>query len=80
MTIDERIEFLLRSTESLHTNVHELYNNVHELYTSVHELRGIAQEHTTQLQQDAENIRSLARIAEAHGQRISEIEGNGETS
>lgn len=73
MTIDERLEFLLRSTESLHTNVHELY-------TSVHELRGIAQEHTKQLQQDAENIRSLARIAEAHEQRISDIEGNGETS
>jgi hypothetical protein len=66
MTIDERLEFLLRSTESLHTNVHELY--------------GIVQEHTKQLQQDAENIRSLARIAEAHEQRISEIEGNGETS
>jgi hypothetical protein len=65
MSIDERLEFLLRSTESLHTSVHELY--------------AVAQEHSKQLQQDAENIRSLARIAEAHGQRISDIERSGET-
>ena len=61
MTVDERLEFLLKSTESLHAQVHELY--------------GITQEHTKQLQIDAENIRSLARIAESHERRLSDLEG-----
>ena len=59
MTFDERLEFLFKSTESLHATAQELH--------------AIAQEHTRQLQEqtkqlqiDAENIRSLARIAEVH--------------
>jgi hypothetical protein len=49
MTIDERLQFLLQSTESLHASVQELH--------------GIVQEHTRQLQIDAENIRRLESIA-----------------
>lgn len=61
MTIDERLEFLFKSTESLHASVQELH--------------ATAQEHTKQLQIDAENIRGLARIAEIHERRLSELEG-----
>jgi hypothetical protein len=41
MTIDERLQFLLRSTESLHSSVSELSANVLELSTTVqkHEQR-----------------------------------------
>jgi hypothetical protein len=61
MTIDERLEFLLQSTESLHASVQELH--------------GIVQEHTKQLQVDAENIRRLANIASSHEQRLDDLEG-----
>jgi hypothetical protein len=48
MSIDERLEFLLRSTESLHA--------------SVQELRAVATESTRQLEKiDAQNIRSLTK-------------------
>jgi hypothetical protein len=61
MTIDERLEFLLQSTESLHASVQELH--------------GIVQEHTKQLQVDAENIRRLANIASSHEQRLDDLQG-----
>ncbi len=64
MNIEERLEFLFRSTESLHASVQELH--------------AVAQEHTRQLQIDAENIRSLARVAEIHERRLSDLE-NGNT-
>jgi hypothetical protein len=56
MSIDERLQFLLQSTESLHASAQELH-------ASVQELRGVVQEHTKQLQIDAENIRRLESIA-----------------
>jgi hypothetical protein len=52
MTIDERLEFLFRSTESLHE--------------SVQKLSAVVAEHTRQLEIDAQNIRALANIAAAH--------------
>ena len=61
MTIDERLQFLLQSTEPLHASVQELH--------------GIVQEHTKQLQVDAENIRRLANIAASHEQRLDDLEG-----
>jgi hypothetical protein len=72
VTIDERLEFLLKSTESLHAQVHELY--------------AVTQEHTKQLQMDAVHIRTIAepvsgltRIADAHEQRLSDLEGGEAT-
>ena len=47
MSIDECLQFLLQSTESLHTTGGEF---------------------------DAENIRTLARIAQAHETRIERLE------
>ena len=61
MTIDERLEFLVRSTESLHATCQELHAAVAE--------------HTRQLAIDAENIRRLANIAAAHEDRLDGLEG-----
>src|SRR4051794_8052976 len=74
MTIDERLEFLLRSTESLHASVSELHAVAQEQTRRAQEQTKQLEEHTTQLRIDAENIRGLARIAEAHEQRISDSE------
>jgi hypothetical protein len=68
MSIDERLQFLLQSTESLHASAQELH-------ASVQELRGVVQEHTKQLEIDAENIRRLASIAAAHEERLDDLEG-----
>jgi hypothetical protein len=66
MTIDERLQFLLQSTESLHASAQELHATVTRMSETV-------DTHTTQIadlikaaQQDGENIAALARIAEAH--------------
>ena len=53
MTLDERIEALVMTAELLTRDVEALRGNVDAL-------RSIAQ-------QDGENIRALARIAEVHG-------------
>ena len=69
MTIDERLAFLLQSTESLHASAQELHA------TAARHSEQIT-EHTKQLQIDAENIRSLANIAAAHENRIDNLEGS----
>ena len=61
MTVDQRLEFLLQSTESLHATVQQTTGQIHE--------------HSKQLELDAANIRSLALIAAAHQARIEDIEG-----
>ncbi|MDQ2775893.1 MAG: hypothetical protein M3Y57_13405 [Acidobacteriota bacterium] len=71
MTFDERLEFLFKSTESLHASTQELHATAQEHTRQL-------QEQTKQLQLDAENIRSLARIAEAHEHRISGLEGEND--
>ena len=64
MTIDERLEFLLQSSKSLHTSVQEQSTQIAK--------------HTEQLQIDADNIRRLANIAEAHETRIGDLKGGNE--
>lgn len=66
MTIDERLQFLLQSTESLHSNVQDLTASVADLRGSVAELRGSVADLTRVVEMDAENIRRLANIAAAH--------------
>ncbi len=61
MSIEERLEFLIRSTESLHASAQELH--------------AVAAEHTRQLEIDAQNIRSLANIAAADEHGLDELEG-----
>ena len=59
MTIDERLQFLLQSTESLHASLHETHEQIAA--------------HTAQLKIDAENIRRLAVIAGAHDDSIDDL-------
>jgi len=61
MTIDERIERLTERHEALTQSVELLTHDVETLKTIA--------------QQDGENIRALARIAETHERPLSEIEG-----
>ena len=61
MNIDERIEALVMTVELLSHEVRDLTRDVQDLKVSV--------------QQDGENIRALARIAEIHHQPITRLEG-----
>ena len=59
MTIDEHLEFLLQSTESLHANVQQLTGTVQQLAGNVQDL-------LKAVTIDGENIRRLANIAQNH--------------
>jgi hypothetical protein len=60
MTIDERLDALTQSVELLSHTGQATDRRINQL--------------TSLIQQDAENIRALARIAEAHEHRIGDIE------
>lgn len=66
MDIDQRLQFLVQSTESLHASLQEVHASI--------------QKHTEQLKLDGEHIRALARIAEIHEHRITRLEGDPEAS
>ena len=68
MTIDERLDRLVERHEALSQTVELLTRDIQQLSGSVVELRELAR-------QDGENIRSLARIAEIHERRLSDLEG-----
>jgi uncharacterized protein Yka (UPF0111/DUF47 family) len=53
--------------ESLHASIFELHGVVSENSKQIEKLTGL-------LAQDAENIRALARIAEAHEHRLDDLE------
>ena len=74
MTVDERLEFLLKSTESLHASMHEMHSSLTEVRISVQDLRSVAEENTRQMTIQAESIRQLALIAASHGDRIGSLE------
>jgi chromosome segregation ATPase len=67
MTIDERIEFLLQSIESHDRQIGETSAQIRDLKDSISKLVEVTNK-------DATDIRALARIAEAHEGRISQIE------
>ena len=67
MTLDERIEFLVQSSESHDRQIGELTGQVGELTKAINKLVAVSNE-------DATAIRTLARIADAHEQRISQLE------
>jgi hypothetical protein len=56
---NQRLEFLLQSTESLHASNQELHAVIAEQSRTVDKL-------VTAVMVDAENVRALARIAETH--------------
>jgi hypothetical protein len=61
MNIDERLEKLTERHEALTLSLERLTRDVQDLKTTS--------------QQDGENIRALARIAEIHERRLTHIEG-----
>lgn len=61
MNVDERIEALTMNLELFGRDVETLRASVERLYATV--------------EQDAENIRALARIAEIHERRLTSLEG-----
>jgi hypothetical protein len=67
MTVEERIEFLIQSAESHDRQIGELVSRVNTLTENVQKLVDVSN-------QDATAIRTLARIVEAHEQRITGIE------
>jgi ribosomal silencing factor RsfS len=62
MSIDERLEALTMNLELLHRDVQDL--------------RVLVDRVVIASQQDGENIRALARIAEIHERRLTHIEGD----
>ena len=63
MTIDERLEKLAERHEALTQTVELIATMQRDLTESV--------------RQDGEHIRALARIAEIHERRLTDLEGNG---
>ena len=69
MTIDERLDRLVERHEALSQTVELLTRDIAE------QSKQIAA-HSRQLEQDAEHIRALVRIAEIHNARLERLEGN----
>ena len=76
MTIDQRIEFLVQSSESHDRQIGELTDQVGELASQVGELTRSMTKLVIVSNEDATSIRTLARIAEVHEKRISQLEEN----
>jgi NAD+--asparagine ADP-ribosyltransferase len=70
MTIDERIERLTERHEALTQSVELVLVATRENTESIRKLVEVTN-------RDAEDIRALARIAEIHDRRITNIEGGG---
>ena len=68
MTIDERLEVLALSVELLTHDIHEMQSVAKQTTRDIELLLAAAQ-------QDGENIRALARIADIHERRITSLEG-----
>ena len=64
MTIDERLEKLAERHEALAQSMELMQHMWNERFDKI----------TTAIEQDAENIRGLARIAELHHERLSRLE------
>jgi septal ring factor EnvC (AmiA/AmiB activator) len=75
VTIDERIAFLVQSTESLHATVQEMAARSVRQDERTDRLDERIAALTRVVEIDAENIRSLANIASAHETRLDDLEG-----
>jgi len=72
MTVDERIEAIARNLDTL-TKIH--LDNDREYRDRFTQLTAAIEKLQISVQQDAENIRGLARIAEIHERRLTDLEG-----
>jgi hypothetical protein len=68
MTIDERIEYLMQSIESHDRQLGEITDKLGAITDAIATLVRVTNE-------DATAIRTLARIADVHEKRISNLEG-----
>jgi hypothetical protein len=71
MTIDERLEFLLQSTESLHATALEHSAQIFEHSAQIAKL-------TTRFEQVAETMGDLAIAVLNHERRLGKLDGAGE--
>jgi methyl-accepting chemotaxis protein len=72
MDVDQRLERLVERHEALAQSVEMLKDSIQEQSRNIDKVLAAAE-------RDGENIRALARIAEIHEQRISDLEG-GDTA
>ena len=77
MSIEERMEFLLRSIESHDRQIGELVDGLSQLRARVDTLTGNIETLVKVSNRDAVDILKLAQIAENHDKRIEDLEGRG---
>jgi hypothetical protein len=76
MNIDERLEALAVRHEALTRSMELTHHDIQDLLKTTKEQTQQIQDLLKTSLQDGENIRALARIAEAHQQRIEDLEDN----
>jgi ABC-type transporter Mla subunit MlaD len=74
MTIDERIEFLMQSIESHDKQLGELTDGLSTLKQTVAAQSANIDKLITVSNQDADAIRRLAAVAQAHQERLDRID------
>lgn len=84
MSIDERMEFVLRSIEAHDRQIGELVDGLSQLKAQVDALTGTVNTLAGNIEtlvkvsnRDAVDILKLAHIAEDHDKRIGDLEGRG---
>jgi len=75
MTIDERLDRLTVRHEALTQSVEILRDGTAETWRLVEHIAASVSKLVEVTNQDAAEIRALARIAESHDRRITDIEG-----
>jgi hypothetical protein len=66
------------SDEELRLNIESLHASVHELFEASQRHDAVISKLLLAAQQDGENIRALARIAEIHERRLTSLEDPAE--
>ncbi len=75
MTIDDRLDRLTERHEALTQSVELLLVETRELRAGQERSDEHIRKITTAIELDAENIRALARVAESHERRLTDLEG-----
>ena len=77
MTFEERMERLAARHEALAQTVELIAIEIRELRAAQEKNDGRVERMISAIEIDAENIRALARIAESHERRLTNLEGPG---
>ncbi len=78
MTVDERLVFLLQSTESLHSSLEELHGTVRDLKAVVGRHDGQIEKLTVKFEQVADTLGDLAIAGLNHQKRLGKLDGGGD--